>query len=48
MNEANTSLQISRQKVLSDFFDHYVTVTKGLEQKKLSQADVEKALDDAI
>lgn len=28
LNEENTTMSISRQKVMNDFFDHFVTVAK--------------------
>ena len=45
MNEENTTLTIARQKVLTDFFDHFVTVNKSLGKKDLTKAEIEKAID---
>lgn len=28
LNESNTSLSIARQKVLTNFFDHFLTISK--------------------
>lgn len=46
LNEENTTMTIARQKVLTDFFDHFVTATQGKET--MSKEGIAECLEEAI
>ena len=49
LNEENTSMSIVRQRILTDFYDHFVTeVEKQKKDAQLDKAQVQKVIDNAL